>query len=604
MFSSRCLGFIAFVSLPLFATPVDVSIKGKVTDGTTGLPGALVYLNSAPSLRDTSGADGIFELKGQIETVAVAPFNVAVGHVPKSRVARNALHFTIAASTAGGSVEVFTVNGRRVHAVLLGGLEAGNHRVSLPPLATGFHVVHLTVDGLTTVGNLITAGGAVFYRETASARPCAPGARNGAAAPAMDSLVVEKSGYLTMKIGVDGYTLENLGVTMTKDGPVTCPDFKVPAVSELVANPKLPDPFKFIDGTRISKKSDWPCLRKQLIGLLGYSHGDLPEDIGEVSATYANGKLTVTIKTASQSGSFDVTITKLPSGDGPFPAIITLGGATIATPAGIAEIGLPQSTIANEGSRSGLYSKLYGNSRAGSMLMWAWGVSRIIDGLEMTTGHKIDPRRLGVTGCSRNGKGAMVCGVYDERIALTLPMEGGSGGISSWRIAKVENNNKGEHPDGCQTASQIVGESGWLAPQFNQFATGSAGLDKLPVDAHTLAAICAPRAIFFVEGSKNSWNCNVCCWTAASAARMVYDALGVKSNIGIIMTDHNHCSGYGDQEKTAYNAFCKRFLLDDTTMTTDYFKNDGKFDKLIDFSKWIDWTAPTLEGDLAAPTGK
>ena len=27
----------------------------------------------------------------------------------------------------------------------------------------------------------------------------------------------------------------------------------------------------------------------------------------------------------------------------------------------------------------------------------------------------------------------------------------------------------------------------------------------------------------------------------------------------------------------------------------DYFTNDGSFDKLIDFTKWIDWTAPALQ---------
>jgi hypothetical protein len=224
------------------------------------------------------------------------------------------------------------------------------------------------------------------------------------------------------------------------------------------------------------------------------------------------------------------------------------------------------------------------------MMAWAWGMSRIIDGLEITEGHNIDPERLGITGCSRNGKGAMVCGAFDDRLALTLPMEGGSGGISSWRIADVENPNKQAHPDGCQTASQIVGENVWMSPNFNTYAKGS--VDNPPTDAHTLAAIIAPRAVFFVEGSQNSWNCNVCCWTAASAARMVFQALGVEDHIGIVMTNHGHCSGYGNAEKTAWNAFCERFLLGDESVSTDYFTNDGSFDNLIDFDKWIDWEIP------------
>ena len=99
-----------------------------------------------------------------------------------------------------------------------------------------------------------------------------------------------------------------------------------------------------------------------------------------------------------------------------------------------------------------------------------------------------------------------------------------------------------------------------------------------------------------VEGSQNSWNCNAANWTAAYAARMVYQALGVEENIGHVMTNHNHCSGYGSAEKEAYEAFCKKFLLDDESVNTDeYFYNDGSFDDLLDYERWIDWEAPELE---------
>lgn len=41
-----------------------------------------------------------------------------------------------------------------------------------------------------------------------------------------------------------------------------------------------------------------------------------------------------------------------------------------------------------------------------------------------------------MTGCSRNGKGALVAGACDNHIALVIPREGGSGGPGCWRIVK------------------------------------------------------------------------------------------------------------------------------------------------------------------------
>jgi cephalosporin-C deacetylase-like acetyl esterase len=58
---------------------------------------------------------------------------------------------------------------------------------------------------------------------------------------------------------------------------------------------------------------------------------------------------------------------------------------------------------------------------AGAMMAWAWGVSRLVDVIAQTPATKIDPTRLGVTGCSRNGKGALTVGAFDERIVLTIP---------------------------------------------------------------------------------------------------------------------------------------------------------------------------------------
>ena len=66
-----------------------------------------------------------------------------------------------------------------------------------------------------------------------------------------------------------------------------------------------------------------------------------------------------------------------------------------------------------------LYPHLSAN---GAYSEWAWGLSRMIDGLQLLGEEKtkIDMKHIGVTGCSYAGKMALYCGAFDERIALTI----------------------------------------------------------------------------------------------------------------------------------------------------------------------------------------
>jgi hypothetical protein len=77
----------------------------------------------------------------------------------------------------------------------------------------------------------------------------------------------------------------------------------------------------------------------------------------------------------------------------------------------------------------GLFFDLYGtNASASAMTAWVWGVSRILDALEDSPNAKVNLERVAVTGCSRDGKGALMAGAFETRIALTIPQESGSGG--------------------------------------------------------------------------------------------------------------------------------------------------------------------------------
>ena len=146
-----------------------------------------------------------------------------------------------------------------------------------------------------------------------------------------------------------------------------------------------------------------------------------------------------------KSSSFSAKV-ELPSGTGPFPAVVVLGGfgadtATIKA-AGAAVINYDPLAVGKEGTprnnKQGAFYSIYGaGSTTGMLMAWAWGVSRIIDVIEQSDGSILKADAMGVTGCSRYGKGAFVIGVFDQRIALTMPIESGTGGVPAFRGDRV-----------------------------------------------------------------------------------------------------------------------------------------------------------------------
>lgn len=129
----------------------------------------------------------------------------------------------------------------------------------------------------------------------------------------------------------------------------------------------------------------------------------------------------------------------------------------------------------------------------GSLRAWAWGASRGLDYLE--TDSAVDAKRVGIDGVSRYGKAALVTMAFDQRFATVLVGSSGEGGASLYR------RNFGEAVENL-TAS---GEYHWMAGNFLKYGTaessfGSMNASDLPVDAHMLIALCAPRPTFISYG--------------------------------------------------------------------------------------------------------
>ncbi|KAJ7187013.1 Glucuronoyl esterase catalytic domain from Hypocrea Jecorina [Mycena filopes] len=357
------------------------------------------------------------------------------------------------------------------------------------------------------------------------------------------------------------------------------------------SNTALPDPFTFANGAKVVTTADWACRAAEISTLLQMDElGTMPGTPQSVTASFAGNTLTITVTDGGKSISFAPTITYPSTGTAPFPAIIGIGGISIPAPAGVAIINFNNDDMGLQNDASsrgqGKFFQLYGsNASAGAMMAWAWGVRRIMDALEKTTAARIDVKRVGVSGCSRNGKGALVAGAFEPRIVLTIPQESGSGGTDSWRISDSINRNG----TSTQTASEIIGENVWLSTNFNQFATSS--VNKLPFDHHLLIGMVAPRGFFAIDNVGYDWLGPLASYGALVSARTIWSALGSPSTMGYSQAaNHVHCS-FPSSQQTQLNAFVNKFLLNQAT-NTNITETAGGYQFAIPNAQWAPWTPP------------
>ena len=236
----------------------------------------------------------------------------------------------------------------------------------------------------------------------------------------------------------------------------------------------------------------------------------------------------------------------------------------------------------------GLFYDLYGrNASASSMAAWVWGVSRIIDVLERTPATQINVKKIGVTGCSRNGKGALMAGAFEERIALTIPQESGSGGDTCWRLSKFEQDSGSV----VQEAVEIVQENVWFSTGFENFVHN---ISTLPYDHHFLAGMVAPRPMISFENTDFVWLSPMSGFGCMTAAHSIWEALGVPDHHGFVQVGgHAHCAFPSTLNDQLF-AFIGRFLLSDVANTTVFTTNDVFNNVTWNPRQWINWATPNL----------
>ena len=384
----------------------------------------------------------------------------------------------------------------------------------------------------------------------------------------------------------------------SEDDGVSCTVAALPSASGLPSIALLPDPFKKLDGTEMTTKAEWSCRREEIRKQAEmYAFGTKPPP-PTVTGTVTSTSIMVNVTANGQSASFSATVTLPPCGSAPYPAIIGYGGVapldtTVISGEGVATINFDPMSVGAEGhghgpNQTGAFYSLYpGGSQTGLLVAWAWGVSRIVDVIAQSDGSILRADAIGVTGCSRYGKGAFIAGAFDERIALTLPVESGTAGVPIWRgIAKAE---MGANGNLSQSLSNAYNEQPWFADGFSPFLTDPT---TNPIDTHEIVAMIAPRGLFIMDNPFIGELSPQYGYVAAVAGAEVYTALGAQYNIAYDSGIQNgaHCAMRPEWSAPLKNSIDK-FLTRTGHLAGEITPNAVQNAPLSD---WRDWTTPTL----------
>ncbi len=402
----------------------------------------------------------------------------------------------------------------------------------------------------------------------------------------------------------------------------------------------LPDPFRFADGTRDESFAAWEEHRNEIMAAIEkYEIGWKPDAADlETTATYIPpgapgsygtnaGKLTVVTTRLSNGKTVTQTVKVWipPSfpGMASYPALIAMRngtsssgntanygslGSRVLGARPIATIDFNHNAVTNySGSTDKSNDPFYQmypefiaaghqtagqyDSTSGQYAAWAWGVSRLIDGIEIATHQAenplpVDLSHLAVTGCSYAGKMALFCGAFDERIALTIAQENGGGGAAAWRVSQEIEGNR-------EVESLTNTDHKWFASQMFQFSQNN--VYKLPTDHHELMAMVAPRALLQTGNTNYLWLSNRSNYVSSRATQRIYETLGIGDRFGFIIDGgHSHCSLPTTQD-APLAAYVDKFLLGDTGVDT--YVRVHPYGDDFDYARWTAWwgsNKPTL----------
>ncbi len=343
--------------------------------------------------------------------------------------------------------------------------------------------------------------------------------------------------------------------------PYTPKSRMLPA-TELPVIKDLPDPLQGVENF-----ADWARRRNEISQLVQhYELGEKPVMApGQVTARMEADTLIVTVNVEGRSLTLRSTIHYPKVGRPPYALMIGTSG--ISLPRQLFE-GKPIALMTFHESQVNDYSHIHRQHHNrgqhafdslypylqdnGAYIEWAWGLSRLLDGLQLLGPEltRIDMSRIGVTGCSYAGKMALYCGAFDERVALTIAQEPGGGGAAAWRVSHTLKDVEDlDHTD-----------YHWFLESMREDFGGD-NVYRLPFDQHEVCAMVCPRALLLLGNPDWKWLADEAMQASAEAARRVWERFGIADRFGCsIVGGHPHCM-LPESQYPLVQSYIDRFLL-------------------------------------------
>jgi pimeloyl-ACP methyl ester carboxylesterase len=318
------------------------------------------------------------------------------------------------------------------------------------------------------------------------------------------------------------------------------PDFeRLPSV------PGLPDPLRRLDGSAVQSLADWAAQRLELLKLFQhYVTGTVPPSPGNVrvkeARTQTQGSLTVRAVTLEFGPDHKATLSLeliVPPGSGPLPVFLTQDNhrawALIA-----ASRGYLGCIYAGADSRddTGAFTNVWPQYDWTKLTRRAWAASRCVDYL--LTLPEVDPRRIALTGHSRNGKTSLIAAAMDERIRAVILSSAGAGGTCPYRLF-----SETQFGEGIELITRTFPD--WLHPRLRFYAGRE---HKLPIDQPELIACLAPRPCLISTALNDSVESVWAVEQSYYSAQRVYYFLQALPALQLRYRDSGHETGAQDIE--------------------------------------------------------
>ncbi len=328
-----------------------------------------------------------------------------------------------------------------------------------------------------------------------------------------------------------------------KENSIIVPSFKLPEVKDLPEIRELPDPL-----LGVKKYKDWAVRRSEIAAQIQrYGIGEKPSlEKTQISSFMDGDTLVVEVSRNDKKLVLKSEIIYPKIGTPPYALMI--GTSMISLPDEVFQ-GRPVAKMVFHEAQVNDYSqwrkdhkergehsfdKLFPEYKDnGAYSEWAWGFSRLVDGLFLLGEEKtkIDLKHIGVTGCSYAGKMALYCGAFDERIALVIAQEPGGGGAAAWRVSHTL--------DGVEDIDKT--DYHWFLESQKENFSGE-NVYRLPYDQHELCAMVCPRALLLLGNPDFKWLADESMKVSAEAAQKVWEKFKISNRFGVsIVGNHGHC---------------------------------------------------------------